>query len=204
MFTLKLKQAVHKTGEMEYDIEFDSGTKMSSNTYKYSISDMGQWYTIRILIGRNLIEIRDSLKLLPFSVKKIGKDFKTKHQKLDMEYVGYRYAGCTITDEEKQYLSNDLLVVKEALEIMFEQGHTDLTIGACCLREFKSLIGKERYTQLFPQLYNIPTPDPDTYNAPNTGEYIHNSYKGGWCYVCLLYTSPSPRDRQKSRMPSSA
>ena len=24
------------------------------------------------------------------------------------------------------------------------------------------------------------------------------------CYYCLLYTSPSPRDRQKSRMPSSA
>ena len=24
------------------------------------------------------------------------------------------------------------------------------------------------------------------------------------CWVCLLYTSPSPRDRQKSRMPSSA
>ena len=25
-----------------------------------------------------------------------------------------------------------------------------------------------------------------------------------WDKVCLLYTSPSPRDRQKSRMPSSA
>ena len=25
-----------------------------------------------------------------------------------------------------------------------------------------------------------------------------------WCVACLLYTSPSPRDRQKSRMPSSA
>ena len=25
-----------------------------------------------------------------------------------------------------------------------------------------------------------------------------------WDYNCLLYTSPSPRDRQKSRMPSSA
>ena len=25
-----------------------------------------------------------------------------------------------------------------------------------------------------------------------------------WLYTCLLYTSPSPRDRQKSRMPSSA
>ena len=30
-------------------------------------------------------------------------------------------------------------------------------------------------------------------------------YQGGHgCLVCLLYTSPSPRDRQKSRMPSSA
>src|SRR5665213_2080982 len=31
-------------------------------------------------------------------------------------------------------------------------------------------------------------------------------YDIGWMYFngCLLYTSPSPRDRQKSRMPSSA
>ena len=28
--------------------------------------------------------------------------------------------------------------------------------------------------------------------------------RGGSAYFCLLYTSPSPRDRQKSRMPSSA
>ena len=28
--------------------------------------------------------------------------------------------------------------------------------------------------------------------------------KIGSAYICLLYTSPSPRDRQKSRMPSSA
>ena len=27
---------------------------------------------------------------------------------------------------------------------------------------------------------------------------------GGLAAICLLYTSPSPRDRQKSRMPSSA
>ena len=26
----------------------------------------------------------------------------------------------------------------------------------------------------------------------------------GWLWSCLLYTSPSPRDREKSRMPSSA
>jgi hypothetical protein len=31
---------------------------------------------------------------------------------------------------------------------------------------------------------------------------VYNSR--GHIYSCLLYTSPSPRDRQKSRMPSSA
>ena len=31
-----------------------------------------------------------------------------------------------------------------------------------------------------------------------------NGYWGGYFGPCLLYTSPSPRDRQKSRMPSSA
>ena len=30
------------------------------------------------------------------------------------------------------------------------------------------------------------------------------SLKVRWIEACLLYTSPSPRDRQKSRMPSSA
>src|SRR5678809_331244 len=29
-------------------------------------------------------------------------------------------------------------------------------------------------------------------------------YLRAYCNPCLLYTSPSPRDRQKSRMPSSA
>ena len=32
----------------------------------------------------------------------------------------------------------------------------------------------------------------------------HVSINGSYYNSCLLYTSPSPRDRQKSRMPSSA
>ena len=33
---------------------------------------------------------------------------------------------------------------------------------------------------------------------------IGNSFKQEQYYLCLLYTSPSPRDRTRSRMPSSA
>ena len=40
------------------------------------------------------------------------------------------------------------------------------------------------------------------WNKDTTGSKEVVLIGGG--YVCLLYTSPSPRDRQKSRMPSSA
>ena len=33
-------------------------------------------------------------------------------------------------------------------------------------------------------------------------EYLETQHGGTW--ICLLYTSPSPRDRSLSRMPSSA
>ena len=35
-------------------------------------------------------------------------------------------------------------------------------------------------------------------------EHARRQYKPADFIACLLYTSPSPRDRQKSRMPSSA
>ena len=44
--------------------------------------------------------------------------------------------------------------------------------------------------------------------AKDFNEYTANepkvSFRNGRYYVCLLYTSPSPRDRSLSRMPSSA
>ena len=46
------------------------------------------------------------------------------------------------------------------------------------------------------------SPNSMAYDMPayqQAKEYLDNRQ-----YPCLLYTSPSPRDRQKSRMPSSA
>lgn len=155
---------------------------MPNNSFKCSISAMGQWYTITIKMRNHYYEFRDSLKLLPFSVKRIGESFKTKHKKLEMEYTGFRYPGCPITDKEKHYIANDVLVVREALEFMFTEGHNKLTIGACCLSEFVNLISKEDYDILFPNLYEIEI-DNELYGSPNAGEYIRKSYRGGWCHL---------------------
>jgi len=180
MNDLHFKQATNVV-QNEMDVRFLENKQMHNNTFKYSISDMGQWYTITIKVANRIIEIRDSLKLLPFSVKRIGKGFKTKHQKLEMEYKGFRYAGCEITDQEKEYIANDVLVVKEALEIMYNQGHNKLTIGACCMSEFKKLMLMQDYDVFFPNLYEFGIDE--VYGNPTAGDYIRKSYRGGWCYL---------------------
>ena len=153
--------------------------KMKNGFYRYSISEKGQWYSISLKSSGHLIEIRDSLKLLPFSVSQLGKGFGLKHHKLDMEYTGYRYPGCKITPEEREYIANDVLVVKEALNYMFAQGHDGLTIGSCCLDEFKKKWTKEAYAALFPNLYEHAIDG----LSISAGEWLRKTYKGGWCYV---------------------
>lgn len=181
MVDLGLSQATEKLTDSGEEIRFLPAKDMPNNTFTYSISSMGQWYRITIKMHDKIIEFRDSLKLLPFSVKKIGNSFGTKHKKLEMEYTGFRYAGCNITPEEQEYIKNDILVVKEALEIMFTEGHKRLTIGSCCLAEYKKSVGGKTYKKYFPQLYGIPIPQ--KYGEKTAGDYIHNSYHGGWCYL---------------------
>ena len=44
---------------------------------------------------------------------------------------------------------------------------------------------------------------PET-GIPQRGEVMHPTGRARILYICLLYTSPSPRDQRGSRMPSSA
>lgn len=181
---LKWKQAYTQSNQNNNQtIEWINNIQqMHNKTFKYVISDMGQWYSITIKYNNRTIEIRDSLKLLPFSVKRIDQSFATKHKKLDMKYEGFRYAGCEITDEEKEYIKNDVLVVKEALQIMYEEGHSKLTIGSCCLSEFKTIITPQLFKELFPRMDEIYL-DENIYGSSNADVYIRKSYKGGWCYL---------------------
>lgn len=177
----QFKQAYNILNEEQTDYEFLANKEMPNNSVKYLISDLGQWYTITVKVNNNIIEFRDSLKLLPFSVKEIGRSFKTKHQKLDMEYEGLRYPNCEITPEEQEYIKNDVLVVKEALEIMIAEGHDKLTIGACCLKEFKHGFDRFEYRRFFPDLSALELTE--RFKYPTADAYIRRAYKGGWCYV---------------------
>lgn len=177
------EQAIVKPEDGSVEGTYFLHTKeMPARSYSYSISDSGLWYTLTVRTENALLEFRDSLKLIPFSVKVIGKSFKTSHQKSSIEYEGERHAGGEITEEEKAYIANDVLVVKEGLETMFAEGHKKLTIGVCCMSEFKSLYHRSTYTEFFPNVYDIGI-EPERYGVTNVGEYVRKSYRGGWCYV---------------------
>ena len=109
MNVLNYEQAYDIIDEKSNTIKWKEERHMKNKSFKYMISDMGQWYKITIKVKNKFIEIRDSLKLLPFSVEQIGKDFKTKHRKLKMKYEGVRHANCYISPEEREYIKNDVL-----------------------------------------------------------------------------------------------
>lgn len=166
--------------EQAYNIEskcFIKSYKLRNKQFTYRISDMGLFYEITIKNKNRLVVFRDSLKLLPMSVKYIGETFNTKYKKLSIEYGGYRKSNSVISEHEKQYIENDVLVMTEAMETMHDENHKQMTIGACCLTEFRSFFSRNEYDGLFPDLnYCLD-------NGMNIDKYIRNTYRGGWCYV---------------------
>lgn len=168
--------------------------KLQSGEYTYRISAKGQWYAIFIKHRNRIIEMRDSLKLIPFRLEDVGKSFNTVHRKLTMDYT-CKEAGQPIPEDKKEYIYNDVYVLQEALEKMEEMGYDKLTIGSCCLAEFKKHhMGAYTYSEIFPNLYNIKlgeeyfrTHETNPVDMPlygyNVGSYLLRGYKGAFCDV---------------------
>ena len=151
---------------------------LSPFTYKVLISDMGQWYSIKIMFDDRMVEIRDSAKKIPSTLEQMGKDFNTKYRKKEMVYEGKRKQFGKILPKEMEYIINDILVLSEAMYIVwYEYGMHGLTIASDALKTYKELITEPVFDKLFPDLQSIMLPcGIDCY------EYCKKSYSGGWCY----------------------
>lgn len=181
-----LNEQKYRTGFDYVNNEMKNKKDLKTKELSYCISDVGQWYSITVRYKNCLIEFRDTLKLLPFSVKALEKAFDTKHHKLEMDYKGHRAKGEYITEEEQKYIINDILVPKESLEkfltAMKWKKNTPLTIASGALREFKQDYTQEQYETYFPNLAEIEL-NPYEYGSDNADSYIRKAYYGGWCYA---------------------
>ena len=147
-------------------------------TFTCLISDTGQFYTIEIYFtvkGKktNKVTIYDSLKVLNFSVDKIAKAFDLPIRKLKIDYKAYRKPGHILTQEEIDYIRNDVEIMARAMKFMFNEGLNKMTIGSDALHYYKKI--NKNFTMYFPQLpYQI---DMD----------VRRSYKGGFTYLNDIY-----------------
>lgn len=156
--------------------------KLLHKQYTYLVSDKGVFYAIQIMYHYKMITIWDSMKLIPFSLASAGATFRVKHQKLEMEYEGVRKPGYQKTEKEYAYQKNDVLCLKEVLEVFFDRGYTKKTIGSNCLAQYKEIVGKQEYQSRFPNQYGIKLP-----NGESAGEFVNQSYRGAWCYADPRY-----------------
>ena len=153
--------------------------KFQPYTYSCSISGQNMWYRAYLHFEDKFIEVRDSAKLIPSTLKEIGEDFKTKFQKLEMKYSGLHKAFGPISGTEMSYIKNDVRVLSEAIyRTRFEMKLTKLTIGACALAEYKSIVTPQIFKYLFPDLREVEIDN----EYGNVHNFVSKSYYGGWCY----------------------
>lgn len=155
------------------------------NTFNTLISDKGMFYSIEINWDNeispgknNRTKFYDSLKVLPFSVDKVAKAFDLPISKLKIDYNEYREPGHILTQQEVDYIKNDVAIIAKALHILFNQKLNKMTQGSNALADYKKVIGKKHFEKWFPIL---------DYGAD---KQIRQSYKGGFTYL-------NPRFKEK-------
>lgn len=149
-----------------------------SKSFTCLISDMGQFYSIEVYFeikGHHTKKVTfyDSMKILNMSVEKIAKGFNLPIQKLEIDYKEKREVGHKLTEKEINYIRNDVEIMARALDIIFSENLTKMTIGSNALNFFKENF--EGFKDFFPKL------DYEVYHD------IKDAYKGGFTYLNPIY-----------------
>lgn len=175
---------LYKNGfDLAYDTEkhkYYKRKNMKSYSFSAHINRKGIWYTITIKFKRNIVTLVDSLKVLPFTLEQAGKAFGTPHKKLEMDYSSHTDENQFISAKEREYLENDLYVLHECLQHIFEYNIDTLTIGSAALKYYKKLIGFKDYSILFPNVYEQKLRN---HKFANIGKYLLTSYNGAFVHI---------------------
>lgn len=160
---------------LKHGFDFVEDKKLRhDNSFTTLITDMNQFYSIEIWFtvkkGRvNKVSIFDSLKIFPnFSVEKVAEGFNLPLKKLELDYKRKREKGHQLSEGEKEYITNDVRIMALALNKMFEQGLTKMTIASDAFNFYKDMT--PRFRQKFPVF------------PPEVDKDMRRCYKGGFTY----------------------
>lgn len=158
----------------------ESQKERATKTFTTLITDRGAFYAIEIYFEvkghhSNKVKIIDAMKIFPnFSVERLAESFGLEISKLELDYREKRERGHELTQEEINYIRNDVEIVAWALKAMFDKGLTHMTIASNAMQDFRSRCNF--FKQYFPQL------------DEETDKGIRKSYRGGFTYLNEKYT----------------
>lgn len=147
-----------------------SSKKMPDYTFNTLISDKGVFYSLTIKTPKSRVVIKDSHKVLPFSVRDIGRGFGLDVLKGEIDYNKERPPGYMITDEEKEYIKHDVLIVCEALEHLHQEGLTKSTQASNALNDYKKIVTRKVFERWYPE------------QPLWKHDELASSYRGGFTY----------------------
>lgn len=148
-------------------------------TFDLLMSAGGQVYSMKLYFSKGKsVTFIDSFKKFRMSVDRLARTFGMETLKGSIDYTLDRPEGHELTEEEKAYIHNDVVIVAAALHTQFSQGLKKLTIGSDALEHYKSIT--PNFNNLFPSLDLAIDAD------------LRRAYKGGWVYCNPDRQYPKP------------
>lgn len=148
-------------------------------TFTTLITDRGAFYAIEIYFEvkshhTNKVKILDAAKIFTnMSVEKVSEAFGLPISKLELDYHEKREVGHELTQNEIDYIRNDVEIVAWALKAMFEKGLTKMTIASNAIHDFKARC--HNFKKYFPAL------------SSDIDAGVRASYRGGFTYLNDIY-----------------
>lgn len=157
----------------------DKKEDITDMTFTTLISDLGQFYSICLYFKKDKnkhvhkVTFLDSLKVINLSVETIAKTYGLEISKLKIDYNKPRKKGHILTDEEKDYIKNDVLIVAKALKVLYKNDLKKMTAASNALNDYKEIITRAKFTHFFPCLDK--QVDADIRQAYKRGVYLYES-----------------------------
>lgn len=138
------------------------------------IDRMGKFYSVTIEFESGEVTLADSYKKIPMPLRSVASAYGLEMTKGEIDYSIYREPGHVLTDEERDYLQRDVLILAYAMQQRLKFGEK-LTTGSDCLALYKDLLGESDFKHKFPRL------------NPIVDEHIRKAYRGGFVYCNPTY-----------------
>lgn len=174
--------------EMGLEWVYKRSNKLQAGEFTTNVNQMGQVFSISYNTGYGIVNFRDSLKIFTASEKTLAESYHLPTLKGEIDYKKRRDVGYKPTQEEIDYIINDLFIISTILFKFRNEKFEKNTIASSALNEFCKMNFAPKLNNGYVSLRYFRERHPITLEQD---EQIRKAYAGGLCYVNPKYRGKS-------------